>query len=278
MSDNYNVAICAIAKNEAPYLPEWVLYHKLVGFDKIHVFDNSSNDNTGSVLKKMEDLGLVSCMSWNPPPQTHIQRSAYTFGLGLLRANCEWICFIDIDEFVVMPEIDNIKVFIKNMVDFDALGINWKMFGTSNKEVMEPGLVIERFTKCSVKDHRGNLTVKTLAKTAALIKPNLHNHIFADGVIYQSIDKQEILPGSMYSQNVNHDKIRINHYFTKSREEWNAKVARGRATKPVGDENKFRKEEHFRMHNKNDEEDLYMLKFVNDIKSDISRFNLNSEY
>jgi hypothetical protein len=276
MTNHRGTTICAIAKNEAPYLAEWVLYHKLIGFEHIHIFNNNSNDNTAEVLKDLESLGLVSCMDWDPPPTEHIQRSAYTFGLGMLREQSEWICFLDIDEFMVIPGLDCIQKLITQIPEIVALGINWKIFGTSFHERREPGLVIERFTKASLKEHRGNLTVKTFVKTTAISKPNLHNHTFAPGVVYESIDRLPIPPDSMHSQNVNHDIIRIHHYFTKSREEWDAKVARGRATKPDGHKDKFRKEDHFRMHNKNDEDDAYLMKFAPTIRRDIEKHQLFS--
>ena len=38
--------IVAIAKNEEPYLKEWVEYHFALGFDKIIICDNNDVGNT----------------------------------------------------------------------------------------------------------------------------------------------------------------------------------------------------------------------------------------
>ncbi len=40
------IAIGAIVKNEAPYLREWVAYHKAVGVDAFIIGDNDSTDGT----------------------------------------------------------------------------------------------------------------------------------------------------------------------------------------------------------------------------------------
>ena len=45
------LSLCAIVKNEAPYLPEWIEFYKLVGVEKFYIYDNDSTDNTKEVLK-----------------------------------------------------------------------------------------------------------------------------------------------------------------------------------------------------------------------------------
>lgn len=44
------LAICVIVKNEAPYMKEWIDYHRLVGVEKFYVYDNESTDSLLSVL------------------------------------------------------------------------------------------------------------------------------------------------------------------------------------------------------------------------------------
>ena len=41
----------AIVKNEAPYLQEWIEYHKLLGVTRFYVYDNESDNNIKEVLK-----------------------------------------------------------------------------------------------------------------------------------------------------------------------------------------------------------------------------------
>ena len=36
----YNVAICAIFKNEEPYIKEWIEFHKIVGVDHFYLYNN----------------------------------------------------------------------------------------------------------------------------------------------------------------------------------------------------------------------------------------------
>lgn len=43
-------AICTV-KDEAPYILEWIAWHRLVGFDKIIIAQNSSTDGTVELLE-----------------------------------------------------------------------------------------------------------------------------------------------------------------------------------------------------------------------------------
>jgi hypothetical protein len=270
-----SVAICAIAKNESPYLAEWAVYHRMIGFDRILVYNNESTDDSEAVLAQLSAAGVLEYCNWSVPANAHIQRLAYRDGLKRLRRSVEWIAFIDIDEFVVIPNLDDIHVFLQRFQTESAIAINWKMFGTSHKQVAEPGLVMERFLSCARRSHRVNRAVKTLAKCSALVDPNLHNHEFAEGVVYRTVTGEAVPPkrGRILGE-PSHDVIRINHYFTKSREEWDRKVARGRATKPAGHPDKFRTEQHFRMCDRNEQVDEYMLRFVPGVRRRLAELQL----
>jgi hypothetical protein len=282
-----SVAICAIAKNEGPYLAEWAIYHRLIGFDQILVFDNDSTDDSAAVLTRLQEAGFLSFRDWpNAGPPTwarlarmvgmrrwaspakwHTQRRAYREGLRTLRRTAEWIAFIDLDEFIVLPGLDDIHAFLDRYQAQDAIAMHWKVFGTSRRRRKGKGLVIERFLRCAPRMYRVNRVVKTLARCSALVDPDLHNHKFAKGVSYRSIDGQRVPPGAgRTNDNASHDVIRVHHYFTKSVEEWRLKVARGRATKPAGHPQKHRAASAFISNNHNEAVDDYLLKFAPEIR------------
>jgi hypothetical protein len=268
-------AICAIAKNEGPYIAEWAIYHRLVGFDHILVYDNESTDDTRAVLEVLAEAGLVSWLEWPSRSDGQTQKTAYADGLARLRPNFEWITFIDIDEFLFIPAHDNsIAAFLGAYAQLDAIAVNWSMFGTSGHLTKTPGLVIERFTYRAHAEHTANRAVKTIARTRTLLTPNLHNHEFTEGVSYRTVTGEVIAHNTGRSESVNHDVILINHYFTKSVEEWQAKVARGRATKPDTHPDKFRKEEHFRRNDKNDVKDLRLVAYATQIHEKMRELGL----
>jgi glycosyltransferase involved in cell wall biosynthesis len=267
------IAICAVARNEGPYIAEWVAYHRLLGFDHIVVYDNESTDETPEVLASLEEQGWLRARPWQAPPDAHAQRLAYKDGLRRLRKGFAWVAMIDLDEFIVLPQHDTIHDFVADFESFDAIAMNWKVFGTSGCHEREPGLVIERFQRCAKLAHSGNHNVKTLARPRTIQKPNVHNHKFRPDVTYRTVLGEEIPEDVGKSRLVSHDVIRVNHYFTKSREEWDAKVARGRATKPSGHPEKFRTERHFEMHDRNEDQEHDILRLVPQVKQMLSHLS-----
>jgi len=53
------VAIGAIMKQEAPYLLEWVYYHKALGFELI-IADNGGQDDTSKILTALHKTNIIT--------------------------------------------------------------------------------------------------------------------------------------------------------------------------------------------------------------------------
>ncbi len=47
----FQLAICAIAKNEGPYFKEWIEWHLAHGVDQFFIYDNESTDDTKDILE-----------------------------------------------------------------------------------------------------------------------------------------------------------------------------------------------------------------------------------
>lgn len=249
------VAICAIAKNEGPYVDEWVAYHHLVGFGPIRVYDHESTDDMPGRLERLARHGLAESTPWSVRADEKPQWVAYEDGLEQLRGRADWIAFIDLDEFVVLPRHATIQDFLAEHGATGAVAINWRMFGSAGHLHHDPGLVIERFTRCAPRGFGGNRAVKTLARLDAIEVPRVHTCEFAPGVEYATVDGQVLGPLEGRSASATHDVIRINHYFTRSREEWVRKSARGRGAKTANHPKKHRTIAEFHKNDRNDEEE-----------------------
>jgi len=62
-------AICAIFKNEAPYLREWVQFHRLQGFERFHLYNNESTDDWMPELWDLISSGVVTIHDWSGKAQ-----------------------------------------------------------------------------------------------------------------------------------------------------------------------------------------------------------------
>jgi len=264
------VAICAIAKNEAAYLEEWVVYHLLNGFAPIRVYNHESADRSAAVLSRLQRAGVVEWRPWSVAPKVKPQWAAYEDGIARLRGRAEWIAFIDLDEFIVTPRHASIQAFLEDYGHLEAIAVNWKMFGSSGLQTHEPGLVIERFTRCAKPSFSGNRAIKTLARADAIEIPRVHTCHFAPGVRYQTVTGEEVPPGMGTSTGISLDVIRINHYFTRSREEWEAKATRGRGAKPANHPLKHRKIHEFHNYDRNEACETDILAYAPAVKAFIN--------
>jgi hypothetical protein len=222
-----------VAKNEGPYLHEWIAYHRVLGFDDILVYENESTDDSADVLANLAAHALVTPVPWSVPEDVAPQREAYIDGLARLGPDYGWVAFIDLDEFFVLPRHETIQDFLADFGHMDAIGVNWKNFGSSGHKRYKPKLVIERFTRCSERVYGRNRRVKPFARTAVIARPGTHTCKLHKPARYLDITGVPIADGR--SLTVNHDTIRLHHYYTKSREEWDWKRERGRGGKAAAE-------------------------------------------
>lgn len=57
------IAVCTIIKNEALYIKEWIVFHKLLGFNKFIIYDDNSNDDIRHVLDPYINTGIVDFLT-----------------------------------------------------------------------------------------------------------------------------------------------------------------------------------------------------------------------
>lgn len=233
----YKVAICAIFRNEAKYLKEWIEYHNVVGVEHFYLYNNFSEDDYKTVLKKYIEDGIVTLIEW---PKQQGQMSAYNDCIQNYKNESTWIGFIDIDEFVC-PILENniysmLKHFEKNR---PVVVFYWKMFCSSGKiNRNEKNLVIEDFTVCWNKNtDGGKFFFNTNYDFNFEYRKNNSMHIWYGkfkNIVLPAVNifNKPMLFGinNQYGHYSNETiPIQINHYFTKSYGEYLEKVSRGDA-------------------------------------------------
>jgi len=262
------LAICAIAKNEARYMLEWIAYHRLVGVQHFLVFDNESDDGMSEMLDRLATQGVVERVPWRtiipgPAPQL----SAYAEGLRRLRERAKWIAFIDLDEFLNPLEGQSVRSILADYEGAAGLVVPWRLFGSSGEEVYRDDLVIRRFTRRAEDDHPVNSSVKTIVRGNCVEAVGVHVPIPLRG---QLVDEFLTVAGTI-SYPDHHPvptarRLVLNHYFGKSRQEWQIKRAKGRA-----DLNATRTDEEFTGHDRNEVEDTRMLAWCDAVMEEMNR-------
>lgn len=266
------LSICAIVKNEGPYLLEWLAYHRLVGVEHFVIFDNGSTDGSSELLAKLARVGIVDYVPWPDIPGVAVQRPAYIAGLARLAERSQWVAFIDADEFLNPLRGETVPDILKDYEAAAGLMVPWRLFGSNGHHDRADELVVSRFTRrARAPDPRNNL-VKTIVQARAVLRPDIHTAQLAQGCL---VDEFWQLGGSQGHPD-NHavpgaQRLVLNHYFTKSRAEWHHKRNRGQATEQVGSTAWRRPDDHFAAHDVNDIEDIGLASRAAAIREEIAR-------
>jgi hypothetical protein len=251
------LAIGAIVKNEAPYLLEWVAYHRVLGVDRFFIADNRSEDGTTPLLAGLHTIGVVDHFDFPGSAGRPPQLPAYAQIMARFRGEADWIAFIDADEFIMpMDGAQSLRPFFSALgPTVGAVALNWAIYGSSNRIEPSEGMVIERFTRRARKDHSTNLHYKTILRSDVFrgVASNPHHFRIRDGSWTIQADGFEVADhpqkGAGLSERLVWEPLRINHYVVKSRAEFDwKKVPRGRATML----NVFRDDKFFRGHDRNE--------------------------
>ncbi len=222
------LGITAILKNEAQYIKEWIEFHKLVGVQKFFLYDNESTDNLKEVLKPYIEKNEVIYKYITGEKSQFV---AYQDSIRKNANRVKYMAFIDIDEFITPLKHNTITEFLEYLEkqtggDFAALGINWVMHGFNGHYKRETGLVCEKFSKCDF-ETEGNKHIKSIVNPRTVILAN-HPHYFIHKHGSKIINTSGKTIFGPFSEPV-FDDIIINHFWTKSYEEYLERCKKGKA-------------------------------------------------
>lgn len=273
-SYKYQLAIAVIAKNESAYINEWLAYHKLMGVEKVFLYDNDNMDNMRELLGPYIMDGYVV---YNEMHGKRKQFEAYNDALNRYGRFTKYIAFIDCDEFMMPVDSDKglleiIESAFAKDENAGGLGINWCIYGSSGyKTKPVGGLVLENFRHHSLVSHDRNFTIKTIVKPSCVVRfTHPHYPEYKQGC-YGINSEGKIIP-YWCNEISEYTGIRLNHYYCKSWEEYVKRCALGRADIPG-----IKPVEQFYKDDRNEVLDESMLSYSADVKklmADYQRYSL----
>jgi hypothetical protein len=268
------LSVVAIVKDEAPYMPEWLEYHLLVGVEKFYIYDNDSTDNLREVLASYIKDGIVEYIFF---PGKLRQLPAYNDAVRRFQDQSFWIAFIDSDEFIVPVKTRTIPEFLHDFEDVPGIEVNWVLYGSGGHKEKTAGLVMERFKDHDIWDSHYNRTVKSINNPRCVFHLNSHIADYIYGTKSVDTSKNKNVYGG-FDRSPLHDNLRINHYFLKSYEEFLSKISKGRSA-VMG---KLKIEEFYERDRNEIKNDPIMDKYILTVKERIQRrfpdSNLFSEH
>jgi hypothetical protein len=156
--------IVACARWEAPYINEWLYYHKSIGFD--HVFLYCNDGDPGELYETVLPYtgGADAFVTFVDYPYVGAQAEMYKHYLREFSSYCDWFIFLDIDEFLVLRRDGHVANFLRSH-NQDVIYINWLFFGHSGFKTRAEGSVLLNYTQRS---SRVNAYTKVMIRGASL--------------------------------------------------------------------------------------------------------------
>ena len=216
------LSIVAIYRDEAVYLKEWVEFHRIVGVERFFLYDNFSVDEHREVLAPYVEEGIVVLNEWPVFPG---QIPAYDDALRRHASESRWIAFIDLDEFLFSPTGKPLPEILSEYEHHPGVLANWAVFGSSGHRTRPTGLVIENYVR-RMKAEEGHQQSKTILDPSRADRcGGAHFFYYREGA-GSAVDEEHRPVPYGRTHHLAFDKLRVNHYYTKSIAEGKAKLER----------------------------------------------------
>lgn len=216
------IGICSIIKDEHQYLDEWIQYHLNIGFTDIFLYEDYKSVSHKDICDKYENVVLkpITDITDEKLPYRQIEMNK-NFSMNN-NAHLDWCAFIDVDEFIRFDDNYNMERFLKEFDDVNCVYLFWKTYGAA-KHISKPeGNVFDNYVWSNP-----NLLSHPNYSFKSFVHLNGHkytnwksNHQYVGGVKpnHQNIREDERIIEPVFM------KCWIEHFFTKSWEEWVWKI------------------------------------------------------
>ncbi|MCE2680771.1 MAG: glycosyltransferase family 2 protein [Burkholderiales bacterium] len=273
-SIKFHLATCV--RNEGPYLLDWVLYHRTLGFHQITVYSNDNTDDSNPLLEALQKKGLITWIDRQMAEGESPQLTAYQDLSQKLflseQGALSYLAWLDVDEYLVLKKDASLQALLERYRCPDALLVNWMHFGSAGKTHWENTATPLRFC------HRAEKTAldkhfKSISKINSNIFRVLNNHRpilkpqAVARIIYAADGESDLMPLDEVIKGQNpvlipdapvcHSVCYLAHYATRSREEFLWKQARGNGRLPLNSEKKHFLGSYFPQHDLNDVHDTF---------------------
>ena len=236
-ADRDGMAIVLIVRNEARHIAEWARFHHMAGVKHFLVYDNGSTDGTITAIRSALPAEALTVIPWAQRRfrtitgrEIHNQVLAYAHALLNFGSAYRWMAFIDVDEFLVPVTARSIPEAMQGLEGAAHVSLPWQMFGRGGNTTPPEGGVVANYL------HRARdsfalthgLNFKCLVDPSRVTEVGVHGFGIDgrdEGVndAGQSAHHKDRIKPSFASR----VRLQLNHYYTRSDAELQAKIGRG---------------------------------------------------
>ncbi|KAG1358900.1 glycosyltransferase family 92 protein [Cocos nucifera] len=186
----HSMCLCTMVRNQARFLREWIVYHTRIGVERWFIYDNNSDDGIEQVIESMASSSNynVTCHSW---PWIKTQEAGFAHCALRARDHCQWVGFIDVDEFLYLPTDVTLHDVLRNYSRKPRVGelrTACHSFGPSGRKTIPLEGVIVGYTCRMNTPERHKSIVRPEALNPSLINVVHHFHL-KDGMRYVNMDR-----------------------------------------------------------------------------------------
>lgn len=252
----------------------------MIGFEKIIIFQNDSDDGTDAILKALRNVGIVKYLYNRAVPGRHQVKAYIRSQRQEEYQSADWVIALDLDEFLVIRTGDGkLQDFIDKVPRFDCAFICWKLFGSAGGTTVSDDRVTDRFTLAErdewISTNLG--AFKSLFRRDVFARPGIHR---PPGLEPDS-GKHRIINGSGYlypefglknfrcTDPGQRALAQINHYIVKDAMSFVLKNHKGSAHQT------HRKidETYWRQRNKNEAQDLRIQAYSAELSREMEKID-----
>jgi len=237
------VCICTIGKKENLYIREFLNFYRNYGVDKIFLYDNNdiNNEKFEDVILDFINDGFVEIINFRGILGAHYiaQQDCYKKNYQ----NYNWLIFYDIDEFIHLRNFNNIKKYLirKRFNKCEIIQLNWIFHTDNNLLYYDNRSLFKRFPKIEKKAKERKKGVKMGIKSILRgnIKTIIYDIHFLNSSLISCDGFGNIRFLNKFYTNITDFRFNyIDHFYTKSTNEFINKITRGSATR--GFDEKFK--------------------------------------
>jgi glycosyltransferase involved in cell wall biosynthesis len=170
-----DLIVCAIFKDEAHILYEWICHYLARGVSRVYLVNDFSTDNFADITNTFGDSVVV------------MHNDIVTNDAGRQMMICEkyfrpilmtskWVALVDLDEFLYSPETVDLNSVLDRHDNHNQVLVDWLHFGSSG-HVYQPQSVVEGFRmRAHLDTTKPYYSYKSIFKGNSLVKFKVHSH------------------------------------------------------------------------------------------------------
>lgn len=266
-------------KDEGVFIPEWIAFHKAIGFDHFLVYTNDCSDGTDLILERLAQTGLVT---HRDNTRQEGQRASYQIRAfrkaykEQIFAQHDWAMIMDVDEFI------NVHAGDKQIRDLvaaapegsDIISLTWRLFGNGGVDKFRNAFLTEQFSRAAPYHCPRPAQAwgfKSLFRTDAVDRLGTHRPLIPAGGEWSNVHwvngsgqemperYHELTKGGWRSgpDCVGYELGQLNHYAVRSRESFLLKSLKGTVHGGID-----RNRDYWERMNRNEEEDTSIQSLI----------------